>query len=81
MEGGRIRGRDRVRDYWRRQFELIDSRVEPERVFVGDDGRVVVEVHQVVRDPAGALLSDGHVRHVYTFRDGLVERMEVVEAP
>ena len=28
-EGGRVRGREAVRDYWRRQFEVISSSVEP----------------------------------------------------
>jgi hypothetical protein len=37
-----------------------------------------VEVHQVVRDLDGNLLSDSTVQHVYSFRDGLVERMEIV---
>ena len=30
-------------------------------------------------DPSGALLSEGRVRHVYTLRDGLVTRMDVME--
>jgi ketosteroid isomerase-like protein len=79
MEGGRELGHDAVWAYWTRQFGLIDSHVEPER-FERDGDRIVVDVHQVVRDLEGAVLSDGRVRHVYTFRDGLVERMEI-EAP
>ena len=79
MEGGRERGRAAVRAYWTRQFELIDSKVEPIGFEVDDDGRIVVGVHQVVRDLEGALLSDTRVRHVYTFRDGLVERMDIYE--
>lgn len=39
--------------------------------------RVAVDVRQVVRDPTGALLPEGEVRHVYTLRGGLVERMDV----
>jgi hypothetical protein len=41
------------------------------------DGRVAVEVDQTVRDLNGVLLSEGRVRHVYTYRDGLVVAMEV----
>ena len=41
------------------------------------DGRVAVEVAQVVRALDGALLREATVRHVYTFRDGLVARMDV----
>ena len=77
MEGGRVLGRAAVREYWTRQFEVIDSRVEPEGFTTDAEGRVVVDVHQVVRDTAGELLSDGRVEHVYTVRDGLVERMEI----
>ena len=77
MEGGRVLGRAAVRDYWTRQFEVIDSRVEPQAFTTDAEGRVVVDVHQVVRDTAGELLSDGRVEHVYTIRDGLVERMEI----
>jgi ketosteroid isomerase-like protein len=80
MEGGRERGHAAVRAYWTRQFGLIDSHVEPVEFDVDADGRIVVDVHQVVRDLEGAVMSDGWVRHVYTFRDGLVERMDIEEA-
>ena len=79
MEGGRERGHDAVRAYWTRQFAMIDSHVEPEGFERDDEGRIVVDVHQVVRDLEGSLLSDGRVRHVYTLRDGLVSRMEIEE--
>jgi ketosteroid isomerase-like protein len=78
-EGGRLHGREAVRDYWTRQFAAIDGRVEPQRIAPTDDGRVAVEVHQVVRSPAGEVLADRTVTHVYKLRDGLVERMDVVE--
>lgn len=77
MEGGRELGHAAVRDYWTRQFRLIDSRVEPVGFTPREDGTVVVDVHQVVRDLDGHLLSDGHVQHVYTLRDGLVSRMDI----
>ena len=77
MEGTRVHGHAGVRDYWTRQFTTIDSRVEPQAFSTDADGRVVIAVHQVVRDPAGNVISDDMVEHVYTVRDGLVERMEV----
>lgn len=76
IDGGRIRGHAAVRAYWERQFESIDPRVEPES-FDDADGRIVVGVHQVVRALDGALLADERIRHVYTFRDGLIARMEI----
>jgi ketosteroid isomerase-like protein len=77
MEGGRERGHAAVRAYWTRQFGLIDSHVEPMAFEHDDDGRIAVDVRQVVRDLQGELLSDGRVAHVYTFRDGLVAHMEI----
>jgi len=78
-EGGRVLGHDAVREYWRRQFAAIDPRVEPRGFTLTDDGRVAVEVDQVVRSRSGELLAESTVTHVYAFRDGLVERMDVVE--
>jgi len=78
-EGGRVRGHDAVREYWTRQFEAIDPRVDPVGFTVDADGRVSVDVHQVVRGLDGAVHADRTVIHVYTFRDGLVERMDVIE--
>jgi ketosteroid isomerase-like protein len=79
FEGGRVTGRDDVRDYWRRQFEQIDPRVEPRRLTDAGDGRVAVAVHQRVHALDGTLLADREVTHVYSFRDGLVVRMDVIE--
>jgi hypothetical protein len=78
-EGGRLRGRAEVLAYWRRQFAEIDPRVTPERFAERDDGRIAVDVHQVVRSPDGDVLADRRVVHVYALRDGLVERMDVEE--
>jgi ketosteroid isomerase-like protein len=78
MEGGRVAGRDAVREYWRRQFALIDSHVEPKGFTTAEDGRVAVDVYQTVRDPHGVVLSEGQVTHVYTLRDDRVVRMDIV---
>jgi ketosteroid isomerase-like protein len=80
-EGGRVVGRDAVRDYWTRQFAEISSNVEPESFTTEPDGAVTVEVHQVVHDAkSGDLLTDSRVRHRYWFDDaGLVTRMDVLE--
>jgi ketosteroid isomerase-like protein len=80
MEGGREWGHEAVRAYWTRQFGVIDSHVEPLSFEEQGNGVIAIDVHQVVRDPDGAPLSDGRVRHVYTFRDGLVARMDIEPA-
>jgi nuclear transport factor 2 (NTF2) superfamily protein len=76
-EGGRVIGRDAVRDYWRRQWAEIDSIAEPTAIAERPDGTVEVAVHLVARDRDGRLLSDGEGRHVYEFRGDLVERMTI----
>jgi len=77
MEGGRVHGRDEVRAYWRRQWGILDPHVEPVRIEDNEAGSTVVDVHQVVRDLEGKILKDQIVQHVYSFRDGLIERMEI----
>ena len=78
-EGGKVRGRAAVREYWTRQWAEIDPNVEPVGFTTRPDGRVVVEVDQTIRDHDGALLGEGRVRHVYAFADGLVVSMDVEE--
>jgi len=76
MEGGYVHGREAVRAYWTRQWTTIDPHVEP-RGFRADGQRVVVDAHQVVRDRAGAIVTDRMVQHVYDFDSGLIRRMEI----
>lgn len=76
-EGGTVHGHEALAAYWRRQWEQIEPSVVPIACNVLEDGRVAVTVHQVVRDKAGALLTDHTVTHVYRFTDGLVAEMEI----
>ncbi len=78
-EGGRLVGQEAVRDYWTRQWAAIDPRVDPVEIGPGSDGRVAVEVHQLVRDLDGKVLAEGDIVHVYEMRSGLVARMEIEE--
>jgi hypothetical protein len=80
IDGGRVRGHDELRRYWTRQFAAIDPYVEPEGFAEDEQGRVVVDVHQVVRDLHGEVLADQRIQHVYSVRDGLIERMDIREA-
>ncbi|MGA2599655.1 MAG: nuclear transport factor 2 family protein [Bryobacteraceae bacterium] len=77
MEGGRIHGRENVREYWTRQWAMLDPHVEPVRFEDEPGGRTVVEVHQVIRDLAGNTIVDQIVYHVYSIQNGLIERMEI----
>jgi hypothetical protein len=80
MEGGYVRGHDEVRRYWTRQWGLIDPHVEPLRFASDDTGRIVVDVQQVVRDLAGAVITDAVVQHVYRIEGRLIRHMEIRKA-
>ena len=78
MEGDYVYGRSAVREYWLRQWRLIDPRVEPIAFAVDATGRVIVEVHQVVRDLDGVVVNDQMVQHAYAIEDGRIKRMEIL---
>ena len=80
-EGGRITGRDGVRDYWTRQWAALDPKVTPTSIVAGSDGRLTVRVHQLVKDHAGHVAFDGEVEHVYTFEGDLIRAMEIRSSP
>jgi hypothetical protein len=76
---GHIHGREAVRDYWIRQWNSINPHVEPQGFQFDENGQIVVDVYQVVRDLDGNLLVDQMVQHVYTFEDDLIRRMDIKE--
>lgn len=76
-EGGYVHGHEAVRDYWTRQWAAIDPAVEPVGFKTGEDGRIIVEVHQLIRDRSGDILMDGTVQHIYRVEDGLIRHMEI----
>jgi ketosteroid isomerase-like protein len=79
-EGGMLHGREAVRDYWLRQWAEIDPRVTPMGHMIEGDGRIAVDVHQVIRSLDGAELARSRVTHVYRIRDNLIRSMEIRDA-
>src|SRR5262249_1667049 len=77
MEGGYLHGRDAVREYWTRQWRMIDPHLEPPRFTVDERDRVIVLIPQIVRDLTGRIVTEQMVQHVYQFDDGLIRRMEI----
>jgi ketosteroid isomerase-like protein len=80
LEGTRITGHDAVREYWLGQFAQFDPRVAPIGFEALGDGRVRVRVRQELYELNGDLIGQGEVFHDYAFRDGLIERMDIVTA-
>src|SRR5215469_8022233 len=58
FKGGVVSGPEEVRAYWTEQWSEINPHVEPVAFHPEDAGHVLVEVHQVVRNLAGAILAD-----------------------
>ena len=81
FKGGFVHGPQEVRDYWTEQWSEINPHVEPISFHREDSGRILVDVHQVVRDLAGTVLSDQHVGHRYTIEHGLIQIMEICPPP
>lgn len=77
MEGGHVHGRDAVREYWTRQWSVLDPHVEPVHIKRDESGRYVAEVHQIVRNLEGTVLVNTIVYHAYRIRDSLIERMDI----
>jgi SnoaL-like domain len=77
MEGGRVHGHSGVREYWTRQWSLIDPHVDPTSFKPDETGRTIVTVHQRVRSLDGKLLADQMVKHVYQIKDRLIVRMDI----
>ena len=76
-KGGHVHGREGVRRYWTRQWAMVDPHVEPVVFAEGSKAEVIVEVHQVVRDLRGTLLTDKMVGHIFRVENGLVRRFDI----
>ena len=79
-EGGRVIGKEEIRAYWSRQWKEFDPHVDPLEVIEQGARRTHVRVHQLVKSLGGDVLSDNEVWHIYTFANGLIERMDLGES-
>jgi len=78
-EGGRVVGKQAIRDYWTRQWAEFDPRVDVLEVVDQEMGKIHVKVHQLVKNLNGEVLADTELWHVYTIANGLIERMDISE--
>ncbi len=76
-EGGYISGHNEIKEYWTRQWKEINPNVEPIGFSERQNGSLEVEVHQKVQDLQGNSMFDGTVKHIYTFEDGLIKKMDI----
>ena len=76
-EGGKVVGKEEIRDYWTRQWGEFDPHVEPLAMTEEDGGKTRVRVHQLVKSLQGDVLSDTEVLHVFTVNSGLIAAMDL----
>jgi nuclear transport factor 2 (NTF2) superfamily protein len=84
MDGGHVHGREGVREYWTRQWAMVNPHVEPVSFDRVSDVSIAVEVRQTVRDLQGKPLDnqthglrDNTVGHVFYFHEGKVNRFDI----
>ena len=76
MDVGYVYGHEAVREYWTRQWKQVNPKVHPQNFSTQAD-KVTVDVHQIVHAMDGSLLLDRMVQHIFTLRDGLIQRFDI----
>jgi len=76
-EGGYISGHNEIDEYWTRQWKEIKPIVKPEEFSERANGSLEVLVKQKVSDLQDKLIFDGYVKHIYTFKNGLIKTMDI----
>lgn len=86
MEGGHVHGHEGVRDYWTRQWAIVNPHVEPVSFKSASDNSIVVEVDQTIFDLDGKplhehtnQLKNKMVQHIFYLEDDKVNRFDVRE--
>jgi hypothetical protein len=77
MEGGLLNGHQSIREYWSRQWSYITWHVRPMRFEMTDPENIVVEVHQILRDLSGNIVSIRDLQHIFQIEDGLIKTMSI----
>jgi len=77
MEGGLLNGHQSIREYWGRQWSYITWQVRPMRFKMTDPENIVVDVHQILRDLSGNIVSIRDLQHIFQIEDGLIKTMGI----
>lgn len=77
LDGGRVYGHDGVREYWARQWSLINPHAEPINLSANEDGTIRVTVHLLIRRLDDSVMVDESVSHTYRIEHGLICRMDL----
>lgn len=78
MEGGYVCGHQSVKEYWMRQFTMVNSQVTPITIAMELEVSKVL-VHQVVHDMQGTLLADELVYHFFHLKNNKIAEFHIGE--
>jgi hypothetical protein len=76
MEGGYVYGHEGLKNYWTRQFTLINPKVIPLEVNL-DEHIAKIKVHQTVQDLNGQLLQDKELYHYFHMQHNKIDRFDI----
>ena len=76
-EGGSLHGTDAVRELLTRQWAELGLSLTPVRSHRVRGGWIEVDVHQVLSDQDGVVITDSTLVHAYRESDGLFDRVEI----
>lgn len=66
-----------MKAYWTRQWDEINVTFEPIGFNERQNGSPEVEVQQKVKDLQGNSVFEETVKHIYTFKDSLIQSMDI----
>lgn len=78
LAGGVLKGPEAVAAYWKRQWDTLDPTFVLKHIAPDRNGHTVVTLLQTVRGLDGVIISQGLVRHVHEFENGMVRRMRIL---
>lgn len=81
LDEGELVGRAAVRAFYQRLFETLAPNIDILMITEMPDGRLRAELQVSVHDRSGRLWSDSQVTVTYTIRDGLIQSVELGDAP
>lgn len=79
IDGGRLNGIAAVRAYWARINALLTSDSSPITYRLIGEDRIAARMLHSVRDKQGKLWTEEALTQAFTFRDGLIIRMDLEE--
>jgi len=80
-EGGRVVGRDAVRELWTRQFAATNTEIQPMSLAVEADGGIRAHVHRLITSKTGGVIDNEKVDHLFEFDGPFIRRMTIVAVP